>query len=261
MQLITEATRIAKTTAALLDHIYCSSRTMISGSDVITLHLSDHHAVFCNMSSVFQANSSQRSLLTNRHLGRVDCEALAKDMSSQPWSILESSGDVDDITNYFTQLFIEAWNRHAPVKKKPMSAQKPPWLTTEIFDMMRSRDKLYDKFRRCKTDVNWLIYKQSRNRCIAAVRTAKRNFLMDCIKRKQKQFWRFIKSCSSLGKLKNSSLPWPCSCQAISKSSANAVNEHFVCGAISNTQQQSSIGQRPFKQSVARHLFGVLALQ
>ena len=103
VQLITEATHIAKITATLLDHLYCSSRTMISDSDVMNLHLSDHHAVFCNMSSVFQANSSQRRLLTYRRFGRVDCEALAEDMSSQPWSILESSDDVDDITNYFTQ--------------------------------------------------------------------------------------------------------------------------------------------------------------
>ena len=120
-----------------------------------------------------------------------------------------------------------------------MSAQKPPWLTPEIFDMMRSRNKLYDKFRRCKTDVNWLVYKQSRNRCNAAVRTIKRNFLTDCAKRKQQQFWRFIKSSSGLGKLKNSSLPWPCSCQAISKSSANAVNEHFVSAVQSLTHCNS----------------------
>ena len=48
-QFITEPTRITKSSATLIDHVYASRRSMMSGSGVINFHLSDHHATFCTL--------------------------------------------------------------------------------------------------------------------------------------------------------------------------------------------------------------------
>ena len=69
---------------------------------------------------------------------------------------------------------------------------------------------------------NWLAYKQNRNRCTSAVRNAKCLFFIQSAGSDSKNFWRQVKLCTDMGKLNNSQLPWPCSTQAISKTSANA---------------------------------------
>ena len=101
-------------------------------------------------------------------------------------------------------------------------------MTHQITELVRERDKSYRKFCLNKTDENWIIYKGQRNRCISAIRTAKRSFLIDSARNNTANFWRQVKTSTGLRKQKSSQLPWPCSTQIISKTTANAINQHFV---------------------------------
>ena len=69
--------------------------------------------------------------------------------------------------------------------------------------------------------------KQLRNRCTTAIRVVK-SFFHSCARSRPKAFWRQMKLCTGLGKIKVTISPWPCSTPAICKESANAVNQHFT---------------------------------
>ena len=91
---------------------------------------------------------------------------------------------------------------------------------------------------RCETDESWVNYKMLRNKCTAAIRLAKCNFFLDSTQNNPTKFWHQVKFCTGLGKLKRAVLPWACSSTAINKSSADAINERFVCSiqaTVANT--------------------------
>lgn len=102
-----------------------------------------------------------------------------------------------------------------------------------ILTLLRSRSMLYKKCCASRTDDAWNAYKVKRNKCTASIRLAKRIYLLDSARHKPLMFWRQVKSCTGLGKTKRSLLPWPCSTPVISKSSANALNEHFIASVRS----------------------------
>ena len=53
-------------------------------------------------------------------------------------------------------------------------------------------------------------------------------------------FWRHVKSCNSLGKINNSSRPWPCYNQSIATLSANRTNTLFI-DAVAKLSNSCSI--------------------
>ena len=150
------------------------------------------------------------------------------EIQTQPWLLLHAFDDIDDVVDIFYDLYRTAWDKFAPIKTKPVPKQHQQWMTRQIMELMRERDKSYRKFCLNKTDENWIIYKGQWNRCISAIRTAKRSFLMDSARNNTANFWRQVKTSTGLGKQKSFQLPWPCSTQIISKTTANAINQHFV---------------------------------
>ena len=48
-QLITEPTRVTKTTTTLIDYIYTLSKDLVAVSGVFEPHVSDHRLIFCTL--------------------------------------------------------------------------------------------------------------------------------------------------------------------------------------------------------------------
>ena len=138
----------------------------------------------------------------------------------------------------FNKLYLG--EKHALLKTKPAPKQHEPWMTHDILEMIRCRNKLYKKFRISKTDESSMAYKFQRNKCTIAVKTAKCGFLLNCVRSNSAKFWCQVKACTGLGKMKLSHTPWLCSIKAVSKASADAVNEHFVA-AISSLVTKVSL--------------------
>jgi hypothetical protein len=40
-------------------------------------------------------------------------------MKEQPWSVLDAFDEIDDVIDVFTKLYLDVWNTHAPLKKRP----------------------------------------------------------------------------------------------------------------------------------------------
>ena len=141
--------------------------------------------------------------------------------------------------NIFENLFKQLWDLHAPLKRRLIkSTQHKHWIDGDLLKLYRQRNTLYKRFRQAGTSAAWMAYRQARNCCTAATRVAKRAFFFSA-RHKPHLFWNKIKECTGLGKLRQSSLFWPCSTPIISKVSANIINRSHL-ERISSLQQQQS---------------------
>ena len=85
-----------------------------------------------------------------------------------------------------------------------------PWLTTDIKQQIRRKDRCYRKARKTKTKSDWSTYQHMRHNIQELMKTAHDTYIYDvvigatlCEQGNQKKFWSFVK----LNKTKNIGIP------------------------------------------------------
>ena len=64
-------------------------------------------------------------------------------MSILPWGNIDNCSNIDDALGVWYSLFIETVNKHAPIQQHRIKKDiQPEWLTSEILDSLKERDKL-----------------------------------------------------------------------------------------------------------------------
>ena len=107
--------------------------------------------------------------------------------------------------------------------------------------LRRNHDHHYKEFLRNKSDINWVHYKQSRNKCNMAVRNAKRNFLIRGLQKPTNTLWKHLKACLGSSTSRRVQLPWPAITGKEAAAAAQIINEFFVIsGKISSATNRSA---------------------
>ena len=102
-------------------------------------------------------------------------------------------------------------------------------MTGEVLKVIHQREAVYKNYLRLRNDATHLNYKQHRSFTRKQICQAKRNFLLQGAKYGSSNFWRHVKSCSGLGRLKQIIIhPWPCAHSEQAKASANKLNKYFI---------------------------------
>ena len=141
VQLVTDYTRVTQTSATIIDHIYTNSKQHIHEINIAKETLSDHYLVCFTRKTKKQAklfNSYYHfvSLFQTYEWRRISFWSLTTSSNSssifwQPWSCTR-------IHLYFTQLFTEVLNKHAPIRQKRVKhSHQPDWFTSEIANAIK----------------------------------------------------------------------------------------------------------------------------
>ena len=93
---------------------------------------------------------------------------------------------------------------------------------------------------------NHLSCKQHRNATHCLICLAKREFCKKGARQGSQQFWRNIKHCADIGKLKQFVHPWPCSSTKQAINSATKINEFFVNSIAKLASNKQTIHTLPF---------------
>lgn len=133
--------------------------------------LSAHDLIFAEYS--LQCPKKTSKILTYRALKNIDVTELTADAIQLPWSSIWNLRTVDEKIDTFNSLVLQLYDKHAPTKTKRLKRSHAPWLTESIRDHMSRRDEAFRKFKRNKTDENWQIYKQFRNKTTQMIRNSK----------------------------------------------------------------------------------------
>ena len=134
-----------------------------------------------------------------RSFRRLNEFKLMNDLIIMPWFVLDAFDDFDDVMHNFGKILLAIWAKHACIKQRLMQAAPLPWITGDTASMVRSRDAAFRNYLCVKTDALWISHKQIRNKCIAAIKIAKRSFFIYCARSDLLALWCQVKSSTGLG--------------------------------------------------------------
>ena len=87
-------------------------------------------------------------------------------------------------------------DKMCPLKHYKVAQAKEPWITNEILEMIKDKDRLLRRAKSRNNPNNWLLAREARNNVNLRIRHAKANFIQDNLNTHQndsKKFWQNIK--------------------------------------------------------------------
>ncbi|XP_020295078.1 uncharacterized protein LOC109860420 [Pseudomyrmex gracilis] len=121
---------------------------------------------------------------TFRDFRNFDETAFIRDILRIDWSDLDSSVSLDDKVDILNQCLLQCVNKHAPLRRGRFKNLPAPWLSLDIKNAMRRRDKARRKWRRDHKVESYDIFKRLRNDVQRSVRTAKNDYYLSIFSNK-----------------------------------------------------------------------------
>ena len=162
-QLVTQPTRVTNNSTSLIDHIYPGDEENLSKVHVCQIGISDHFAVFCNRKINASLKKNSHKSIKYRSFKHFDEINFLHDLQLVPWSNIDEFENMDDKLEAWYAFFTDTINKHAPVKTHRIKNHiQPDWLTADILDKMKERDKLkkhgdFEKYKELRNQISSLI--------------------------------------------------------------------------------------------------------
>ena len=105
--------------------------------------------------------------------------------------------DLKQISNdNYVSLFMEIFNRHAPLKSKYVRANDQPFMTKDLRKEHMKRTRLRNKYLKDKTEASNIAYKKQRNKCVSPLKKTKNTYFENLNPSAicdNKRFWKTVK--------------------------------------------------------------------
>ncbi|KAI8497346.1 hypothetical protein Bbelb_246520 [Branchiostoma belcheri] len=126
-------------------------------------------------------------------------------LKSARWDTVLDCIDVTDAWKAFKDIFLDAAEEHAPLRRKISRENNPiaPWLTDRVKNMIGRRDAARRKAIKTKAVQDWEIYRSLRNQTTTMIRKAKKSHFADAVteaKGNQSLMWRVINTFTGKSK-------------------------------------------------------------
>lgn len=192
-QLITEHTRVTNASHSIIDVIYTNCRNLLLNSGTLDSYdISDHQAIFCELKCSIPVQ--EPFFVTYRDFKNFIFNDFNEDLCAIPWDNILYINDIDDKLNLLNNYILTLFDKHAPLKTSRISKPYAPWITTSIKDMMKTRNKALQKYKRTKDPNDHNFYKELRNLVISALRREKAAYLSHQLKNpNNKELWKSIR--------------------------------------------------------------------
>lgn len=217
---IKEPTRIAATSATLLDPIFTNGY-ICRESGTVMCHVSDHNAMpYCILN--IKINVFKQKLITVRDLKHLNLVDFKRDLLNINFDDIYLIDNINDKVKFLTSNINFLFNIHAPLKTIRVSKPPAPWLTFNLKMILKERDKALTKFKATKTPENWNYYKECRNYALASIRREKAAYLNKLQnERNEKKLWKELRYMNVKSSTLNSELP-------PNLRNPNEINEYFL---------------------------------
>ena len=190
--MIKQPTRVTTSSSSLIDVILTTSPRLFSTSGVFDLDLSDHKLVYTIMRT--HCPRRRRRIVIKRRFKNYVSESFCEDVSRIPFYVASVFDDIDDICWAWTKLLSDVVEDHAPIKRSTVRREHVPYMSPELLDAIRLRNKLKKHF--SKTNDPAYPTRIQRNLTTSLRRKIIVNYLKDKAndaKGDPKQFWNTIK--------------------------------------------------------------------
>ena len=195
-QLIDKPTRVTENSRSLLDVILVSDPVLVKSSGVLEITISDHFLVYVviNLRSPKQAPT----YIVTRTFRNYKADQFANDIAHIPWDTMNLIDEsVDNSLDAFNDLLLACLDDHAPIKTVKIRHKPNPFITADIRDLMKVRDRLHKRARETGMSEDWEVFKELRNRVKFVLRKAEREYYNQQIyenKNNSGAMWKTIRS-------------------------------------------------------------------
>ena len=145
-QLVKGPTRVTENTSTVIDVILSTMPQMHIDTYIDESSMSDHYLVYTVLN--YSAPTSydtlicrtfknlNESMFLNELRTSLECVMPLENLNDMPLS---------DAWEIFKNVFINICNKHAPVRKYKVKSVSKPWISNEIIELMKSRDKWHKR--------------------------------------------------------------------------------------------------------------------
>lgn len=192
-QLIKEPTRITNTSQKIIDVIFANNYNLVIDSGTINAEaISDHSVVFCELNMFVPR--PEPIFISYRNFKNFNKREFDEDLNNIPWENILYLNNIEDKIELLNSYILELFDTHAPYITSRISKPYAPWLTHNLKQMMKQRDKALSKYKRTKSTDDHTYYKQMRNLVTNAVTKEKAAYLtFQQNNVNKKELWKSIK--------------------------------------------------------------------
>ena len=195
-QIVEKPTRITENSKSLIDVIMTTSKTFVNLSDVLTCSISDHNLIYVVLS--LKTPRVKPSYVTIRSCANYYAEQFVEDLTFVPFHVISVFDDFDDQVDTFNTLFSEILNEHAPVKRIKIKSRPNSFVTPEIRQLMKTRDKWHKRAITTNDRLHWNAYRFFRQEVKRELRLAEKCHVRSEIlnsKHNTNAIWKIINRC------------------------------------------------------------------
>ncbi|XP_031341035.1 uncharacterized protein LOC116169148 [Photinus pyralis] len=176
VQLINEPTRITPKTASLLDVICVTNSFTINSSGTFDLlNNTDHLLTFCNIGVSSKVKQSHN--FTFRNFKKIDIDSFVLDAERINWQLIDQCEDLNKGAKMLNDFILELFDLHAPFIKITPRKNYKPYITHNIIEMIRLRNKAHRIFLKKRTEASRQYYCEIRNYVKSAITREKKAFV------------------------------------------------------------------------------------
>ena len=172
-----------------IDSILTNKKNHFMKSATFETVLSDHHKLATTMlrKTISKDNSKKMYYKDYKRFDQKKFETELKLKLNSQTNLSYSS---------FQAVFLEIFNKIAPVKAKVLRFNSNAFMTKSLRKAIMLRSRLKNNFNKQRSDKNWDNYKKQRNFCVKLLRQIKEKYFSDFNVKSisdNKKFWKTIK--------------------------------------------------------------------
>ena len=176
IQLVNRITRSWKgQTDSIIDHIWTNSSDRVYSHENEVRGVADHNVVTVTLSTNDMIEETHN--VRRRSWKTFKPEEFIEELKGIDWTNLYSASSADIANSELENNIGTILNRLAPMKIIQQRTKYKKWLTEDTKSQMEERDRLREVARLTQEDLDWELYKRTRNQCTKLQSKDRKNYL------------------------------------------------------------------------------------
>ena len=160
-QVISSVTRPMSSTC--LDHLYTTHQSFIADISVPNFGMSGHFPILFWRKYTRNKCDGTNKLIEYRDYKNLNKDNLQRDLDNASWDTAFESKCVYKILDSLENMLNAILNRHIPLKTRRVKRQnQPAWMTTDVHESIKTRDKLLRRARKTNKKKDWNHYSNAK---------------------------------------------------------------------------------------------------
>ena len=191
-QYITEKTRPCYSDSII--DLLISNCDRIQYTGLLDWNISDHRATLLNIKKA--KTKFEKEEFRGRSYSKFDENIFKNLMRNIQWENHLVKDNPNETWNRVIKIVEECIDKMIPVKRFRFAKSKPEWISNEIIELLKDRDRSLSRASRTKNQIDKDIARKIRNQTNKIIRKAKQDFIKDklrTLRNDPKKFWEQIK--------------------------------------------------------------------